>query len=342
MKILYIGKKSGNSLLAYQSIKKIYKNSEFLNTENFLKFRLFYLLFYHLSPNFFTIYINFFYKKKIIKKYDLIFINNCEFINRSSIRLMKSKCSKIYFYCTDNPFVARDKKRWSLTNKCLDLFDLVIFNQRNRIKHVKKYNIKKYIVIIPPYFENIINKINNKKIYEIVFIGTWFPERGKFFYKLKKLGLKFKIFGPRWNKDKTYYDYLKKDINLNNFSLKEVLKIYSISKISIGLLSKGNDDDITRRCIEIPISRSLLCCEKTSTLKDLLIENKEAIFFSNPEECFQKCQRLLKNHSLIEKISKNGYKKVKLGLRLESSRIFNKILDQNYINKLRSPIIKHF
>ena len=342
MKILFIGKIKGNSRLTYQTIKEIYKETEFIDINKIFKYKIFYIIFYHLSPEFFNLYIFYFFKKKIKKKYDLIYINNCEFINRSSIRLMKKKSDKIYFYCEDNPFVSRDKKRWKLTTKCFDLFDLVIFHQRNRLKYIKEYNIKKYIVIIPPYFNKLVNNIKKKKNQDIVFIGTWFPERGKFFYELKKMGLKFKIYGLRWDQDRRYFNILKKNIILKGINLKNVMKIYKNSKISIGLLSKGNDDDITRRCIEIPISKSLLCSEETETLKDLFIENKEAVYFRNSKECYEKCNLLLKNSKLLNRISINGFKKVKTTLKLDANKIFKKILNPKFINELKKPLIKKF
>ena len=110
----------------------------------------------------------------------------------------------------------------------------------------------------------------------------------------------FDIYGSRWEKDRKYYKYLKKNIK-NSLKYKDTPKIISKYKINLGLLSSGNDDDITRRCVEIPASGSLLCCQRTNTLKKIFKENKEALFFSTPEECFLKCKNILQKPKLLKK-----------------------------------------
>ncbi len=333
MKILFIGVNRGNSKNTYNAIKKCYPQTEFLDTSKILN-NFYYKIFYHISPYFFNQTVINFYKTKITKFYDLTFFFNVEFINEDSLKLIRNHTKRTYFYCADNPFTQRDKQRWNLVKKIISKFDLIIFHQKNREKYVKMFKIRRFITILPPYFKDIqlINKkINNKK--DIVFVGTWFPERGKFFYELKKRGLNVDIYGARWDKDKKYYKYIKSNINLKFFSQKNVAKILNKYKIAIGLLSKGNKDDITRRSIEIPATGLLLCSERTATVKKILIENKEAIYFNNPNECFKKCKNLLNNSKLRKKISKNGHNKITKVLRPEAERIFKKILKPSYLNK---------
>ena len=333
MKILFIGKNKGGSKNTYNVIKKIYPQTTFLDISKILG-RFYYIIFYHISPIFFNRIISNFYKKKITKFYDLVFFFNVELINDDSLKLISKYSKRTYFYCADNPFVNRDKQRWSLIKKIISKFNLVIFHQKNRENYVKNYKIKRFITIIPPYFKNIqlINKKKTNKR-DIAFIGTWFPERGKFFYELKKKGFNVDIYGPQWDKDKKYYKYLKKNINLKEMSQREVAKTISKYKIALGLLSKGNKDEITRRCIEIPATGTMLCSERTVTIKKILIENKEAIYFSNPNECIRKCNNLLNNPRLCIKIAANGHKKIVKVLRPEAERIFKKIIDPSYIEK---------
>ena len=214
MKILFIGVNKGNSKNSYEAIKKSYPQVEFLDAGKILS-NFNYKIFYHISPYFFDQTISNFYKTKITKFYDLIFFFNVEFINEDSLKLIKKHSKRTYFYCADNPFVKRDKQRWNLVKKIISKFDLIIFHQKNREKYVKKFKIKRFITILPPYFKNIqfINKIKARKK-DIVFVGTWFPERGKFFYELKKKGLNVDIYGARWDRDIRYYKHIKSNISL--------------------------------------------------------------------------------------------------------------------------------
>ena len=224
-----------------------------------------------------------------------------------------------------------------------------MFQQKSRLKFAKKHGLKKYISVIPQYFKNTISKnrlnTNLKQKYkqDIVFVGTWFPERGRFFYKLKKLGLNFKIYGTLWDKDKLHYNYLKKNIVLENLSIDKYSKIIQSAKIALCLLSKENFDDITRRCIEIPALGTLLCSESTQSLKNLLKDKIEAVYFNNVNDCFKICTKLLKNNNLIKKISKQGNNKIIKTLKPESTNILKKIISVVFKNdKITNKFIYRF
>lgn len=343
MKILYVGVKSGNSKNNFKSLKKIYPKTKILDTSCILN-RLEYAIFYHIAPNLFNNQINNFYKKNITEFYDIIFFMNEQYINEQSLETIKQYCNKTLFLCADNPFVSRDKYRWTFVKKIISKFDLVLFQARNRQKYVKKFKIKNYLTILPPYYKNIHQlkkKINSKKK-NIVFVGSWFPERGKFFSELKQNGLEVDIYGLGWNKDKKYYKYLSGNIMNKYLSQKQVATTISKYKIAIGLLSKGNDDDITRRTIEIPATGTLLCSERTSTIKKILIENKEAIYFDNTNECVKKCNDLLNNTNKLLNITRNGNNKITKILRPEAERVFKKVIKKSNYKKNTNKFIYKF
>jgi spore maturation protein CgeB len=330
MKILFIGPNQGTSKFNYQTIKKIYKNTNLLDIEKIKINKIQDYIFHHLNSKIFNYKIDNFYEKKIKKKYDIIFINNVSYITENSINKFKQYSNKIFYFCGDNPFVNRDKLRWENFKKISHQLDVVIFHIKKREIYAKKYKIKNFLLTIPPYYKKVhLNKVNIKKKRNIVFIGTWFPERGKFFYELKKLGMDFHIYGSRWHKDRKYYKYLKNNIKYP-LKYENTAKIISKYKINLGLLSSGNDDDITRRCIEIPATGSLLCCQRTSTLKKIFKENKEALFFKNPKECFVKCKDILQKPKILKKITFNGNIKIRKTLNAEAQNIFKKIFDTRF------------
>ena len=341
MKILFIGGNSGNSKLAYQAINKIYRKTELLAVDNLLT-KIEYAIFYHLFPSLFNYKINLFFKKKIKKKYDLFFFYNCEFINENLITKIKQSNSKAYFYCADNPFLPRDKQRWQLIKKVINKFDLVIFQQKNREKYVKKFKISKYVTILPPYFKGVHVRHNVRPKKNVIFLGTWYPERGKFFYELIKLGLKVDIYGSHWQKDKKYYELIKQHIHLKNYQAHELSKIISNYKIGIALYAKDNDDDFSNRSIEIPAIGSLICSERSQALEKVLIENKEAVYFNTVKDCFNKCSHLLNNIKTIHKIRKSGQKKILNILKPEGERVFKKILSKNFIKKYNKKFIINY
>ena len=194
---------------------------------------------------------------------------------------------KLIFLCLDNPFFNRDKRKWQLTLEGINLYDLIIFQQRTRIKYAKK--LKLNYALIPPLYDKNVHKPPSKNIRkklfkrDIIMLGTWFVGRGEFAKKLINLGLKFEIHGPQWNKDIDYkylknYTKGKKKIIGHNYS-----KLISESKIVISQPNTHNDDDITNKSLEVPAIGSLLLTKDTKSHRKIFKPSKDAFFF-------QKCK----------------------------------------------------
>jgi spore maturation protein CgeB len=220
----------------------------------------------------------------------------------------------LIFLCFDNPFYNRDKSKWLLTLESINCYDLIVFQQSTRVKYAKKNNLN--YKVIPPLFNKNIHKplnpnLSNKKFRrDVIFLGTWFPERGKFAKRLIKLGLKFEIHGPQWNKDPEYKILSNYVVSKNGLYGIKYTKLISESKIVISLPNFHNDDDITMKSLEITAIGSLLLTNNTKSHRELFENKKDAFFFKNADECVKICKFLLKNIQLIKKVSKNGYKKI--------------------------------
>ncbi len=94
---------------------------------------------------------------------------------------------------------------------------------------------------------------------------------------------------------------------------------------------------LTKYCIRFSRKhdmRLVLALKRESKSKEkILIENKEAIFFKDAEECFQKCQKLLKNEKLIKKIALNGHLKITQNLKLSTNEKIKKIVSKVFREK---------
>jgi len=333
MKILFIGTKFGNSYLQYLALRKIHKNVDFINTLEIFKFKkISNLLFVHFTPLIFEKKINEYILKKTNKSYDLIYVKSGEVIGKKLIIELKRKTKKIVFFCNDNPFVKRDKQKWSLFLQAGKYYDLIAFQDQSRIKLSKKFGIKNSLLVLPPYDKKIHKKqkislkFKKKYLNEVVFVGTWSIEKGKFLNELINLGINVKIYGSRWNKDKNY-KFLKKRIVLGHLYLKNYTKIVQNAKIALCLFAEQNLDTITARSIEIPAIGTLLCSKRTLQMKKYFVENKEAIFFDDANECAQKCIFYLNNPRLSKKISNAGKIKVTKILKASNDMLIRKIIN---------------
>ena len=314
MKILYIGNSDihGYSYYQYKIIKNIFKNVTLLDLDKaFGKYNaIANVIAWKISSIFFSYFLLKYLKKKINTKFDIVYIHNVHWVDKSIFFFLKKLSKKIIFYCPDNPFVSRDENRWSILKSVLKYFDLVIFMQKNRLPLAKKFGIKKSIFIPPTikfkqFYKNKILILYKKKYStDIVLIATWFKERGILVKDILDSGLKIKVYGNKWEKDinfKKIQHVINSAVNHDKYK-----KIIQNTKIAICLPSEENQDDITNRSLEIPTLGSLLLAKKTKTHSEFFVENKEAVFFKNNKDCINKCKFLLSNEKIRKIISRNG------------------------------------
>ena len=77
------------------------------------------------------------------------------------------------------------------------------------------------------------------------------------------------------------------------------------------IFKKQNTNASNMRVYEIMGSRNFLISEYSSLLDDIFVEGKEIEFFREPIELYEKVNFYLKRDDLREKISMNGYYKIK-------------------------------
>ena len=179
---------------------------------------------------------------------------------------------------------------------------------------------------MPPYDNNIHRKIKlKKKSKDIVFVGTWSKKKGNFIKKLVELGLKIKVYGSNWNKDKNFKS-IKNFITTGHLEYMNYTKIIRSSKIAIALYSDENNDTITARSLEIPAIGTFMLSKKTRTMAKLFKENKEVVFFNSPRDCYKKCIFYIRNPKKREIIAKNGYEKVTKKLSVTNEDLIKKVV----------------
>ena len=126
------------------------------------------------------------------------------------------------------------------------------------------------------------------------------------------------------------YEFLSSRIKSGWVSEKMYSKLIQCSKIALCIPNQGNVDDITGRSIEIPAIGTLLCVIRTKIHEKIFIENKEAIFFSNANECYRKCKDLLLDANKLKKIAHRGHVKVTKILKTDSESLMKKIVTKAF------------
>jgi len=260
--------------------------------------------------------------RDIIKKYnefkpDLILFWRCTLLDPTLLQNLKRLNNKaiLLSYNNDDPFSPlynfgnlHNILLWRNFIKCVPFYDI---NAVFRPANIKDYNNagSKKTILFPPYFiPKLVNKIPEvPKIYDIVFIGHYTPERAQMINFLIDRNVKVKVFGTLWKEDflSTKYSFERNIVPVSGLEYHKALKS---SKIALAFYSKLNRDVYTIRSFEIPPLETVMLSEYTREMEELFIPNKEAVYFSTNEELLEKVQILLNNEELRISIAKNGKK----------------------------------
>jgi spore maturation protein CgeB len=124
-------------------------------------------------------------------------------------------------------------------------------------------------------------------------------------------GVNLKIYGPDWVRS-PYYNYLCsrlgykiKPLNSNDYNL-----ALNSSKIALVFLSKLNNDTYTRRCFEIPATKSFMLSQYSEDLSILFKDGIEAVYFNSYIDLKHKIEYYLFHDNERKKIAEAGYNKL--------------------------------
>ncbi|MBW4583129.1 MAG: glycosyltransferase [Tildeniella nuda ZEHNDER 1965/U140] len=260
-------------------------------------------------------------------QYDLVIVNCGELINAKLVKDLRAKFGLVANYNNDDPFGKRDRNKWKLYLEALPHYDLVVVVREVNVQKAYASGAKKVLRVFMTADEVVHHprclseQDYSKWASDVLFIGTWMPERGEFMARLIKMGIPLSIYGSRWQKA-PQWSIIKNAWRGGELHGDNYAKAIQSAKICLGLLSKGNRDLHTTRSIEIPALGGLLCAERTLEHQQLYQEGKEAIFWSDAEECAAVCKRLISEDACRANIALAGKE------RAQKNNLFNEAIMQ--------------
>lgn len=249
-----------------------------------------------------------------IHNYDCFWVNQHMLLNQNFVRKWTQQIPSI-MYINDNPFSGEVESRWSVLLKALPFYSVVAVVRDEDVSVARNLGCKNVERIWMSYDPVVHKRLpfseEDKKSWEsdVLFVGSYMPERGPFLAHLVDAGVPLKIYGSNWHKAKEW-PQLKKHWVSGWISGKDYVLAVQYAKIVLGLLSEGNKDFHTQRSMEVPYIGSLFCCKRTHEHQALYEEGKEAVMWSSAEECAELCMELLADPDRIEMIASNGSARV--------------------------------
>jgi len=249
-------------------------------------------------------------------KPDIVFVYRGAHLFPKTLQKIKAQSGLMIFgYNNDDPFSNNYPwYYWRHFLKGLRYYDHLFAYRQKNIEDYKKLGYSNCSLLRSYYLSHKnfpIESIGDSPYQcDVIFIGHWENDgREEALKLLIENEIDVKIYGTLWERSK-YYNFFKEKIG----EIVPLYKDYNLAlnraKIAVVFLSKLNNDTYTRRCFEIPATKTMMLAEHTDDLASLFEKGKEAEYFKNKEELLRKVKCYLSNPKEIKKIGENGYNKL--------------------------------
>jgi len=271
-------------------------------------------------------------------KFDCIWVDSGRYVGPLLIKALKDLYqAPIVNYNLDDPYGTRDRYSWSLYKRSVRFYDLVVVVRKENVQEAKALGAKDVLLLkrvadeVAHHPRTISQEDRDKWASDVLFVGTWFPERGPFMAELVNRGVPLTIYGSRWQKAPEWpvLQAAWKGPELRDPD--DYSRALQCSKIAMGLLSKGNRDLHTQRSSEIPAIGALFCAERTSEHLEMYEDGVEAVFWEDAEECAAVCKALLGDETKRLSIQARGAQRV------IKNQAFNQPMMNTVLERLFNP-----
>lgn len=264
-------------------------------------------------------------------KPDLVFLYRCRIIFSHTVKKIKSKGTIIFSYNNDNPFSTYfPRYYWRHYRRSIKYDDVTFVYRKSNIDECMRMGAKKVELLRSYYIDSNnypvagIDKVNAK--YDVVFLGHYEDDsRIQYLSALTSAGISVGVPGSHWGgveEQNIYLMRLKNTQSSYNLILNE-------SKIALVFLSSLNKDTYTRRCFEIPATKTFMLSQYTDDLAGMFEPDKEAVYFKTPEELVEKAKYYLEHEEERERIAKAGYDRLMCDGHEVGDRVWQ-IMDKYY------------
>lgn len=243
-------------------------------------------------------------------KPDLVFFYYCLNVFKSTYIAIKKTGAKFFTYCNDDPFGKILNKPWCRRfHRSLPLADWNFVYRTKNILDYQNAGINNVSVLLPYYLTNKNYDLNIKRDIPIAFVGHFENDnRDAYIKALLDNNIPVKVFSDQWV-GAPFYEAIKHCMLPGGLGEKYNV-LLNRQQIAIVFLSKLNHDTYTRRCFELPATKTCMLCEYTDDMNRMFPEGECAIYFRNIDEFVARAKELVQDPDRCKTIGENAYKRV--------------------------------
>jgi spore maturation protein CgeB len=270
------------------------------------------------------------------QSFNLVWVNGGRALSATLIKELKQRFGLVVNYNNDDPFGPENTSHWRTLLDAVPQYDVLAVVRESNISEAYEYGAKRVVHVWMSYDEEDhkpreLTPADVKRWRtEVLFVGTWMPERGPFLVDLIRRGVPLSIFGSRWPKAKEWRR-LQPFWRGGHLMGDDYARVIQCAHVTLGLLSSQNRDLHTQRSLEVPALGGLFCGERTIEHLSLYKEDVEAVFWGDAAECAEQCLSLLADPDRRNAIAVAGHRKV-LSQDVSNEKVIARVLDAALAN----------
>lgn len=257
------------------------------------------------------------------QKPDLIFVYRGTHLTATTLKTIRNefpRC-KLIGYNNDDPFSpTQPKYLWRHFMAAISVYDLMLAYRHANLEDFKRAGARKVDLMRSWYVPDRSYPVElteaDRQLYEcdVVFIGHYEPDqRLEYLEALVSKGYKLRLFGPTkyWQKPLEASPLLSHLAPTRMVWGKEYNKALCGAKIALCFFSKLNRDTYTRRCFEIPATKTLMLSEYSDDIASLYEKTIEADYFKSKDDMLKKIDFYCTDDLARTRVAECGYTKVR-------------------------------
>jgi spore maturation protein CgeB len=223
-------------------------------------------------------------------------------------------------YNNDDPFApTQPKYLWRHFMKAIPHYDLMLAYRHANVedfrtagaKHVKL--MRSWYVADRNYPVELSTDEKTKFATDVVFVGHYEPDqRLDYLEEIVRQGFSLRLFGPTkyWAKPLAQSALLRSLAPARMVWGSDYNRALCGAKLALCFFSKLNRDTYTRRCFEIPATKTLMLSEYSDDVAGLYREGAEADFFQDRDEMMRKIKFYVADSTARQDVAEGGYQRV--------------------------------
>ncbi len=256
------------------------------------------------------------------KQPELVFVYRGTHILPSTLRKIRKVLPHVIIvgYNNDDPFAPNQFHRlFKHFLNGVPYYDLLLAYRHHNLEDFMRAGAKR-VCLLRSWFipeRNFPVVLDDKEVNEfgceVVFVGHYEDDgRVELLEEIVRRGWSLRIFGPGYDWDPIirHSTELSPLLPIKLVWGMDYNKALSGAKIALCFFSKLNRDTYTRRCFEIPATKTMLLSEYTNDMAELYLEGEEAEFFRSKEQMISKIEYYLTHDTQREAVALGGWRRV--------------------------------